>query len=148
MARRVFSQEAKATAFSADATTGNGNRRKSAELSLKKRVKSYQVNLFLAGFNHLKPQWRVASSVKKQRPQRTHYPGALKKTKIETAFRGQDKRVKIIVYTIRPYFLFHYLTNGENSNVNKRKTKSRIQRALTKVIIYKSHGEQFLWNKI
>ena len=39
------------------------------------------------------------------------YPGALKKTKIETAFRGQDKRVKITVYTILPYFVFHYLTN-------------------------------------
>ena len=148
MARRVFSQEAKATAFSADATTGNGNRSKSAELWLKKRVKSYQVNLFLAGFNHLKPQWRVVSSVKKQRPQRTHYPGALKKTKIETAFRGQDKRVKIIVHYSTILFVSLFNKSGENSNVNKRKTQSRIQRALTKVIIYKSQGEQFLWNKI
>ena len=83
---------------------------KFAEICLEKHVKSHQVKLFLAGFNHLKPQWRVVSSVKKQRPQRTQ-ARALKKTKIETAFRGQDKRVKITVYTIRPYFLFHYLTN-------------------------------------
>ena len=71
MARRVNSQEAKATAFSADATKRNGNKSKSAEIWLKKLVKSHQVNLFLTGFNHLKPQWRVVSSVKKQRPQRT-----------------------------------------------------------------------------
>ena len=110
VACRVNSQEAKGTAFSADATTGKGNNSKSAEIWLKKLVKSHQVNLLLAGFNNLKPQWRVVSSVKKQRPQRTQ-ARALKKTKIETAFRGQDKRVKITVYTIRPYFLFHYLTN-------------------------------------
>ena len=71
VARCVISQETKATAFSADATTGNGNKSKSAEIWLKKLVKSHQVKLFLAGFNHLKPQWRVVSSVKKQRPQRT-----------------------------------------------------------------------------
>ena len=32
---RVISQEAKVTAFSADATTGNGNKSKSAEIWLK-----------------------------------------------------------------------------------------------------------------
>ena len=61
------------------------------------------------------------------------YPGALKKTKIETAFRGQDKRVKITVYTILPYFcVLLFNKSGENSNVNKRKTQSRIQRTLTR----------------
>ena len=62
------------------------------------------------------------------------YPGALKKTKIETAFRGQDKRVKITVYTIRPYFVFYYLTNpGRTAMSIKERTQSRIQKALTKV---------------
>ena len=68
---RVNSQEAKGTAFSADATTGKGNNSKSAEIWLKKLVKSHQVNLFLASFNNLKPQWRIMSSVKKHRPQRS-----------------------------------------------------------------------------
>ena len=37
----------------------------------KKLVKSCQVNSFWALFSQLKPQWRVASTVKKQRPQRS-----------------------------------------------------------------------------
>ena len=43
-------------AYVAYAITGNGNYIcKSAEIDLKKFVKSLQVNLFLAGFSHLKP---------------------------------------------------------------------------------------------
>ena len=66
------------------------------------------------------------------------YPGVLKKTKIETAFsraRQESKDHSIHYSTILYVSLFK--KSGENSNVNKRKTQSRIQRTLTtKVIIH------------
>ena len=57
--------------------------------------------------------------------------------------RQESKDHSIHYSTILCVLLFN--KSGENSNVNKRKTQSRIQRGFTKVIIYnyKSRGEQF-----
>ena len=39
--------------------TGNGNQVNLLKICMEKFVKSHQVNLFLAGFSYLEPQWAV-----------------------------------------------------------------------------------------